>query len=219
MLGCKTNRPTVTAPELTQHHTHHHPTEPGPFSALTLRCPDFVTSGQWMIANHGGPPSIGLSVLCPLPVALDGTPNLSTGVFTFDLILDFSSQEQCTLLANEKPPWAFSWTPPTCHNSHRYDTPSSSLSVSTFFTPSNPINIPASARSRRGENRALARSYTGLSSAATRLSAAQDHFGPLSPHLPLSLKRFRRTIWSRLSDFHTPSWDRLRFFFFLFGSS
>ena len=182
-LRRKTSRPTVTPPELTQHHTHHHSVEPGPFSALTLRCPDFVTSGQWTIANRGGPPSIRLSVICPLPIALDGTPNLSTGVFTFDPILDFPSQGQCTLLANENHPGPSLGPPPTCHHSHRYYTPSSSLSVSTFFTPSNPINIPASARS-----------YTGLFSAATRLSAAQDHFGPLSPHLPLSLKRFRRTI-------------------------
>jgi hypothetical protein len=61
----------------------------------------------------------------------------------FNPSLDFFDQEQRTSPINEKQTWAFSWTPvDLSSSSHEYDTLSSSSSISTFFTPSKPIDIP-----------------------------------------------------------------------------
>ena len=119
-------------------------------------------------------------------LVLGETSNVNTGGFTFDPSLDFFSQEQRTLPANEKQSWAFLWTPPDLLSSfHEYDTPSSSSPVSTFFTPSKPIDIPAPATSKRGEGiapwRLFSKPYTPYFSAAERLFAARNRFGLLSP--------------------------------------
>jgi hypothetical protein len=57
-------------------------------------------------------------------LVLGETSIVNTGGFTFDPSLDFFGQEQWTSPANEKQPWAFSWTPPDLSSSsHEYDTP------------------------------------------------------------------------------------------------
>lgn len=85
---------------------------------------------------------------------LDETANVNTGGFTFDPTLDFFDQQQRTSLVDEKHSW-LSWTPADVStSSQEYDTPSSSSSVSTFFTPSKPIDIPSPATSKqRGERK------------------------------------------------------------------
>jgi len=86
---------------------------------------------------------------------LDETANVNTGGFTFDPTLDFFGQEQQTSPVGDKRSWAFSWTPAdVSSSSQEYDTPSSSSSVSTFFTPSKPIDIPAPATSKQRERKA-----------------------------------------------------------------
>ena len=119
-------------------------------------------------------------------LVLGETSNVNAGGFTFDPFVDFFGQEQRTSPANEKQSWAFSWTPPDLSpTSHEYDTPSPSSPVSTFFTPSRPIDIPAPATSKRGEGiaprRLFSKPYTPYFSAAKRLFAAQNRFGLLSP--------------------------------------
>jgi hypothetical protein len=92
-------------------------------------------------------------------LVLDETANLNTGAFTFDPTLDFFGQEQRTSPVIEKPSWALSWTPADLSSSsHEYDTPSSSSSVSTFFTPSKPIDIPAPATAKQRGGRKPCRS-------------------------------------------------------------
>ena len=88
-------------------------------------------------------------------LVLSETPNVNAGGFTFDPSLDFFGQEHRTSPTNEKQTWPFSWTPADLSSSsHEYDTPSSSSSVSTFFTPSKPIDIPAPTTSKqRGERK------------------------------------------------------------------
>ena len=130
---------------------------------------------------------------------------MNTGGFTFDPSLDFFGQEQRTSPINEKQTWPFSWTPvDLSSSSYEYDTPSSS-SVSTFLTPSKPIDIPVPMTSKqRGEETTprwfFSRPYTPYFSAAKRLFAARNSFGLLSPRLPPGLKRSRRTTW--------PKWSR-----------
>lgn len=88
-------------------------------------------------------------------LVLDEAAHLNTGALTFDPTLDFFSQEQRTSPLNEKPSWAFPWTSADLSSSsHEYDAPSSSSSVSTFFTKSKPIDIPTPATSKqRGERK------------------------------------------------------------------
>ena len=101
-------------------------------------------------------------------LVLGETSNVNTCSFTFDPSLDFFGQEQRTSLASEKQSWAFSWTPADlASSSHEYDTPSSSSSVSAFFTPSKPIDIPAPATSKRGEEIALRQFFSRLYTPST----------------------------------------------------
>ena len=80
------------------------------------------------------------------------TTNLRIGTFMFDPTLDFFGQEQCTSPINEKQSWALLWIPADLSSSsHEYDTPSSSTSVSTFFTHQSPLTSqPPRRRSNEG---------------------------------------------------------------------
>ena len=71
-----------------------------------------------------------------------GISDPNAGAFIVNPTLDFFTQEQRTSPVYENPPRALSWTP-------------ADLSpVSTFFSPSRPIDIPAPATSRqRGERK------------------------------------------------------------------
>lgn len=88
-------------------------------------------------------------------LVLDETPHLNNGAFTFNPTLDFFTQEHRPSPIDEKQSWILSWTPADLSSSsYEYDTPSSSSSVSTFFTKSKPIDIPAPATSKqRGERK------------------------------------------------------------------
>ena len=123
-------------------------------------------------------------------LVLDESANLNNGAFTFDLSLDFFGQEQHTSPVNEKPSWALSWThADLSSSSHEYDTPSSSSSVSTFFTPSKPIDILAPATSKqRGERKSHCggsfRDHIRLSFSQQSDSSQREGASVFSPSAP-----------------------------------
>jgi len=133
---------------------------------------------------------------------LDEIANSGPGAFTFDPTLDIFSWGKRTSFVNEMLSWAFSWTPtPTRHPFRKYDTPSSSSSVSTLFTPSKPIDIPPSVMSKQREKiaprRLLSGPYKSFFSAAKRLFTARDHFSllPSSPFPNPQMLSTNRITW------------------------
>lgn len=88
-------------------------------------------------------------------LVLNKAADVNTGDFTFNPTFDFFSQEQQASTIDKKQSWAFSWTLADLpSSSHEYETPSSSSSVSTFFTPSKPTDLPAPATvKQRGERK------------------------------------------------------------------
>jgi len=93
---------------------------------------------------------------------LDETANSGPSAFMFDPTLDFFGWGKHTSFFNEMLSWAFSWTPTsTRHPYHKYDTPSSSSFISTFFIPSKPIDIPPPVMSKQREKIAPQRLLSG----------------------------------------------------------
>jgi len=124
---------------------------------------------------------------------LDETAHLNTGALTFDPTLDFFSQEHRTSPLNEKQSWTFPWTPADLSSSREYSTPSSSSSVSTFFTKSKPIDIPAPATSKqRGERK------------SRRGGFFRDHIRLTFPRQSNSSQRENALAFSPSSPFNKP---------------
>ena len=132
---------------------------------------------------------------------LGGTSNVNTSGFTFDSSLDFLSQEQWTLPTNEKQSRAFSWTPADLSSSsHEYNIPSSSP-IHLFHTLQAHRHHGACDIKTRRKGITLAvvfeTIHTLLFHGKVTLRSTKLFWSSLSPHLPPSPKRSRRTTESK----------------------